>query len=186
MFCWEWLTVLPHSTFCYKETTRAAEQICWCSFLNNPCSQPRSFCDEHTVGVWWQHPEQTQRVSTCLCCTFYFPIESRRMFLLSTLYSPAWPEWVDVIRNTQLMFFVFLLSPLSVKPRVTFLSWRHLCPRGCERFSTGCRTAEPSAPRYTSSSKHRCTSGFTSDTLNASRPDEWGSDQDTVDILDHH
>lgn len=54
---------------------------------------------------------------------------------------------------------------LFMNPRVTFLSWRLLCLRECERSSTGCRTTEHSAPWYTSSSKHRRTSGLTSDWL---------------------
>lgn len=42
----------------------------------------------------------------------------------------------------------------SMNPRVTFLSWRLLCLRECERSSTGCRTTEHLAPLYMSSSKH--------------------------------
>lgn len=138
------------------------------------CSLPRTLHHYHTVWVWWHQLEQTastrfsRKGSMHPRATFH----STGTFVVTALCSwddcvsqhNLFPIWKSQQRKQCCWCFASPLF-LSVKPRVTFQSWRLLCPRGCERSSTGCRTTERSAPRYTWSSKHCCTSGLTSDPL---------------------
>lgn len=106
---------------------------------------------------------QNKQRQLYLCCLLSFSrkgsmhlptnatFQTTGIFLFTTRHY-LFPIWDAAVKT---MFG----SPLfvSMNPRVTFLSWRLLCLRGCERSSTGCRTTERSAPWYTSSSKHCCT-----------------------------
>lgn len=134
-----------------KTTTRTAEQICWWSFSNKPCS----YLESSVMTTLWagrQHPEQTAAVSSCLCCWLYFsgrglmrPRATTGMFLLtapcsrddceSTLSASYLKHTAVKKKNPVLMFWFSSLSlyesqshipeletPLSERVRA-FLDW---------------------------------------------------------------
>lgn len=123
-------------------SSRTATQICWCGPLTDRLQLPRKL--RHDANAQSKEPQSA--LLSAACRGFIF--SSKRSVRPQAAYTDSHCLEKKTKRQGSVVDVVLL------NRRVTFPSWRRRCRRGCERLSTGCRTTERSAPRYTWSSKH--------------------------------
>lgn len=118
-----------------------ATQICWCGRLTDRVQLPRKL--RHDANAQSKRPQSA--LLSAACRGFILPSK------LSVRLQAAYTDSQCLEKNKRQDSVV---DVVRLNRRITFPSWRRRCRRGCERLSTGCRTTERSAPRYTWSSKH--------------------------------